>query len=149
MYTAEVHKHFIPGGLPVGVEFELVVEEQTSGWRLFEQRLTTGMSTQGGQGGPGGSCVGREPVGGRAKERHWRDSGGAVGGQGGDARAPLMGLCFLGCRRVSASSKTRPRPGKGPQTCQEEVTDSRPFSQAGGNPRSGLVIYRSILSFCK
>lgn len=59
-----------------------------------------------------------------------RGQGGSLQTKGKELRggehthASLRSFCLLDCRRVSASSKTHPGPGKGPQTWQEEVTDS-------------------------
>lgn len=83
-------------------------------------------------------------------EWHCETTGTGGGPAGEPGHAPLRSVCFLDCRRVSAPSKTHPRSRKGPQTWQEEVTDS--FVSRGGsvgNPSSGLVIFMNIFSFCK
>ena len=68
--------------------------------------------------------MGWEPMGVRAKEGHGETTGELWEGRRGSS-CPTDEFLLFGCRRVSASSKTHPRPRKGPQTCQEEVTDSR------------------------
>lgn len=75
----------------------------------------------GGMRGPGDSCVDWGPWGSGPRRGIVRQRGNW--GRRGQGYSPLMSFCFLDYRRISPSSKIHPRPRKGPQTWQEEMTD--------------------------